>query len=355
MSLYVLVVLFYCLNVCSCTLWSKGVVHFSINQKDYDLHSQDVILSTFSRLQDEVCVKFFNTPTNYTPTEREKLLYISNPDKVKDCPPRQYDYSGNVIDMPIGYRCLNPKDITRLVGDMLRASIAQTVPIVNSYDLVKKFGDRENLSSKSGLLSSEDKNYINAHYHAECGTLTQPVISRRAGNDAVETPQMTEDNVQYYGPKLWPLGVVMYATHPDIEYDDPDLKALHHAMATIELGSCVVFQRAYSLDVLEPKNFLWLSNTGEDMPEMGFMAGNQGLRVSHVYSLFHLLSSCMSSNLLVYNDDDDTNNRSACNKDSKNSALFPQLYTQCLFCVGLTSVLSSQLLQKAQKSPDVAS
>ncbi|CAH0698195.1 unnamed protein product [Spodoptera exigua] len=90
-------------------------------------HSQDVIASTFEQLEREICVKFFNTPLNYNATDKEKILYIANPDKRKDCPPKQYNYKKNIIDMTIGYKCLNDRDITRIVLDMLRASIVKTV------------------------------------------------------------------------------------------------------------------------------------------------------------------------------------------------------------------------------------
>lgn len=72
-------------------------------------------------------------------------------------------------DMPIGYKCINSKDIARIVMEMLRASVEQTgllilllnakkkivskiyyiiyfsVSTINSYDLVKKFQERVSL------------------------------------------------------------------------------------------------------------------------------------------------------------------------------------------------------------------
>lgn len=62
-----------------------------------DAHSQDLISSVFSRLEKEVCLKFFHTPLNFNATTKEKILYISNKEHKKACPPENYDYSGSVV------------------------------------------------------------------------------------------------------------------------------------------------------------------------------------------------------------------------------------------------------------------
>lgn len=47
-------------------------------------------------------------------------------------------------------------------------------------------------------------------------------------------------------------------------------------MTTIELGSCVVFQEIDTNDaVLKPKNYLWFTNDGEEVPVLGFKEGKQ--------------------------------------------------------------------------------
>ncbi|VVD00308.1 unnamed protein product [Leptidea sinapis] len=89
------------------------------------------ILATISAIQKEVCLKFFMTPLNNSLNHNNKVLHITNPDKRKTCPPGKYDFKRNVIEMPIGYKCINQKDITRIIVDMLRASIEQTVSQIN--------------------------------------------------------------------------------------------------------------------------------------------------------------------------------------------------------------------------------
>ncbi|CAG4974213.1 unnamed protein product [Colias eurytheme] len=128
--------IFFVLFHFSYALWKGGVIHYTINNKDYDLHSQDEIVSTFSKIQEETCLKFFMTTSNNT---SDKILFISNPNKLKTCLPNVYDYSKSVVLMPIGYKCVNQRDIARIVYDMIKASIENIVSPVNSYDLVKKF------------------------------------------------------------------------------------------------------------------------------------------------------------------------------------------------------------------------
>ncbi|CAH2228968.1 jg26778, partial [Pararge aegeria aegeria] len=59
-----------------------------------------------------------------------------------------------------------------------------------------------------------------------------------------------------------------------------DFKALRHAMTTIELSTCVVFQEVVLDDVLLPKNFIWFDGIGEEMPRFGFVAGKQTIKLS---------------------------------------------------------------------------
>ncbi|XP_059050253.1 uncharacterized protein LOC131845230 [Achroia grisella] len=262
-----------------CKLWPKGVVHYTINKKDYDIHSQDVIMSTFSQLQNEVCVKFFNNNLNSSTTEIDKILYISNPYKSKHCPPRHYDYTKSVVDMPIGYKCIDQKEIAKVVVDMLRASIDPNDSPINSYDLIKKFKEKEDRTLPS-LLTPTDRNYINAHYHFECGALSErPALSRRTGQDDAEFLEITAANVDYYENKLWPLGIVMYGLEEKYSKLSLYLLGIRHAMASIELSTCVVFQEITPDDVLTPKNLLWFGSEGEDMPNLGFMSGNQTIRL----------------------------------------------------------------------------
>ncbi|XP_026747902.1 uncharacterized protein LOC113508921 [Trichoplusia ni] len=249
-------------------LWSKGVVHYAINKKDYDPHSQDMIVSALDRIEKEVCVKFFNTPLNYTATDSEKILYISNPEKRKTCPPEQYDYTGSVVDMPIGYKCLNEKDIARIIVDMLRASIEAPLTI-NSNDLLRKFQERND--NQPNILAASDRNFINAHYHEECSGLVRPQDRRRSNGGTME---VTPDNERFYKDKLWPLGIVMYGVN-EFLHSTTEFATLQHAMSAIELSTCVVFQQVSEDGAIKPKNLLWFSDTGEEMPNLGFTAGNQ--------------------------------------------------------------------------------
>ncbi|KPJ03594.1 Zinc metalloproteinase nas-14 [Papilio xuthus] len=274
-----LFIVLFCAGYVTCRLWRKGVVHYAINKKDYDIHSQDEIITTLSQLQNEICVKFFYTPNNYTADERDKILFINNPDKRKNCPPSIYNFTGSVIDMPIGYKCINRKDIARIVMEMLRASVEQTVSTINSYDLVKKFQERDADPTHPTLLSPPDRNYINAHYHVECGAQAQRSVASRRLGDTSDPLQLTADNMVYYKDKIWPLGIVMYGVDEKLRTKS-DYSLLKYAMTTIELGSCVVFQEIDTNDgVLTPKNYLWYSNDGEDVPLLGFREGKQSINL----------------------------------------------------------------------------
>ncbi|CAH0602419.1 unnamed protein product [Chrysodeixis includens] len=224
-----------------------------------DPHSQNVIASAFERIEKEICVKFFNTPLNYTATENEKLLYISNPDKRKSCPPEQYDYSKSVVQSEI---------------------------------------------RPSTILSATDRNFINANYHEECGGLVRPQDTRRSNGGTME---ITAENENYYKDKLWPLGIVMYGA-TELLQDTAEFAMLQQAMTVIEVSSCVVFQQVTEGGVLQPKNLLWFSYTGEEHPNLGFTAGNQTImlmtmvrgapgHISHVLNqLFRVLGIPMMSN-----------------------------------------------------------
>ncbi|KAH9627732.1 hypothetical protein HF086_017275 [Spodoptera exigua] len=203
-------------------LWKKGVVHYAINKKDYD-----VIASTFEQLEREICVKFFNTPLNYNATDKEKILYIANPDKRKDCPPKQYNYKKNIIK------------------------------------------EKSNIGT---LLSATDRNFINLHYLEECGNLVQkPVESRRSNTGILD---MSAANEKFYGEKLWPLGIVMYGIDPQI-FRLPEFGMLTNAMSIIERSSCIIFQSISEKEPLQPKHLLWFGLQGEETPNLGFTPGNE--------------------------------------------------------------------------------
>ncbi|XP_072946901.1 hatching enzyme 1.2-like [Epargyreus clarus] len=177
--------------------------------------------------------------------------------------------------MPIGYRCLNSKAIARYIAEMLRASIMHTVTTINSYDLIQKFKDKELDPSYPTLLSSIDRNFINAHYHQECGGLTQ-LVARRRGEG--EPMQLSEENIEYYENKLWPLGVVLYAV--DEKLRTKDYAILKYAMTSIELSTCIVFEEYKDDQVLLPKSMLWFTEDGEDTPLYGFQDGNQTINLN---------------------------------------------------------------------------
>ncbi|XP_031767786.2 uncharacterized protein LOC113513112 [Galleria mellonella] len=270
------VILLLVIKYVHCRLWPKGVVHYAINKKDYDIHSQDVIISTFTQLQKEICVKFFNSPANYTASEQDKILYVNNPYKSKNCPPKHYDYSKAIVEMPIGYKCIDEKEISRIVVDMLRASIEPSDSPINSYDLIKKFQEKKEDHTRLSLLTPADRNYINAHYHFECGALSQrPGLTSQ---DFGASLHLTRANLEYYENKLWPLGIVMYGIEGQLR-NKPMFAFLKHAMASIELSTCVLFQEDSSDDVLTPRNLVWFGSEGEDMPNLGFMTGNQTVRL----------------------------------------------------------------------------
>ncbi|CAH1642697.1 unnamed protein product [Spodoptera littoralis] len=271
-----LCIIFYICYV-ECKLWPRGVVHYAINKKDYDPHSRDIIASTFEQLEREVCVKFFNTPLNFNATNDDKILYISNPDKRKDCPPVDYNYDKNIVDMQIGYKCLNEHDIARIVLDMLRASVVKTEK-PNSNDLLRRFQEVKQSNAET-LLSAADRNFINGHYLEECENLVKkPVDTRRS---TTWTMEVSANNEKYYEDKIWPFGIVMYGCDPNI-LSLPEYSKLSYAMMVIELASCVVFKSFAVKDPLQPKNLLWFGLQGEEMPHLGFMEGNQTLSISHM-------------------------------------------------------------------------
>ncbi|CAK1592579.1 unnamed protein product [Parnassius mnemosyne] len=267
-----LFIVLLCMEYAASRLFRKGVVHYAINKKDYDIHSQDEIISTLSQLRDEICVKFFYTPVNYNTNENDRILYINNPEKKKDCPPSIYNFSASVIDMPLGYKCLNKKDITRVIVDMLRASIEQNVSAINSYDLILKFHERDHDPSRPTLLSPSDRNFINAHYHEECSALAQrSIASRRQGSDPL---QLSPANKEYYSDKLWPLGIVMFEIEEKLK-KNIEYGILKYAMTVIESSSCVVFHEFQTDSILKPKNYLFFTSFGEEMPRIGFVNGMQ--------------------------------------------------------------------------------
>ncbi|KAJ2942325.1 hypothetical protein O0L34_g15874 [Tuta absoluta] len=260
-------------------LWPKGVVHYAINQKDYDLHSQDIIQSVFAAMEREVCVKFFHTPANKTSNPNDKILYISNPQKLKHCPPVVFNYTGTVVDMPIGWKCLNTEDISRILVDMIRASIDQSEPIT-SYDIMKKYREREHDSSTS-LLTPDDRNYINSHYYTECGSLSsRPVVvdTNRRSIAEGQNEEISPAVMEAFKQLLWPLGVVMYGVTPSLR-GTPDHSMLKFAMTSIELSSCIVFQFTDDDEVIAPKNLLYFSYEGDEIPEYGFTEGNQSIEL----------------------------------------------------------------------------
>ncbi|CAH0731146.1 unnamed protein product, partial [Brenthis ino] len=261
-------------NFVSANLWKNGVVHYYINNKDYDPHSQDVIINTLSNLQSEICVKFFFTP--YYNSSDEKVLYISNPKKNKFCSPLQYDFSKTVVDMQIGYKCINEKDIARIVVEMLKASINPYGTSINSFDLIKKFDETESNLHPS-LISNKDRNYINQHYQKHCELVSQPVvIQRRTEKDS---SQLSDKNMEYYNNKLWPLGMVLYGVEEYLK-NTTDYRLLKQSMAVLELSSCVVFQEFVPDDQLLAKSYLWFGDEGNEMPNLGFFEGKQQLKLS---------------------------------------------------------------------------
>uniref|UniRef100_A0A2A4JPR5 Peptidase M12A domain-containing protein n=1 Tax=Heliothis virescens TaxID=7102 RepID=A0A2A4JPR5_HELVI len=174
--------------------------------------------------------------------------------------------------MPIGYKCLQNRDIARIIVDMLRASIEKSIQ-PNSNDLLRKFQEKSGDSSTS-LLAASDRNFINAHYHEECGDLVQkPVETRRS---AAGTMQLSADNEGFYKDRVWPLGIVMYGF--DERASDIETVVLQRAMTVVELCSCIAFLIVPRNSPLEPKNLLWFAaEEGEEVPHLGFREGNQTL------------------------------------------------------------------------------
>ncbi|XP_038220328.1 zinc metalloproteinase nas-14-like [Zerene cesonia] len=201
----------------------------TILESSSNLHSQDEIVSTFSKIQEETCLKFFMTASNST---RDKILFISNPDKLKTCPPSAYDYSKSVVD-------------------------------------------RRNTST---LLSQSERDYINTHYNQECSS-DEKTIARRSGDEAYETAALTDDNLNYYKDKVWPLGILLYGIDEELR-GTTDHNILSHAMATIEVATNVVFQEIKNDKVLAAKSLLWFGKKGEDGPAFGVQDGNQTINLS---------------------------------------------------------------------------
>ncbi|XP_032528321.2 uncharacterized protein LOC116778426 [Danaus plexippus] len=293
----------FCAKIVFGNVWKNGIIHYAINSKDYDFHSQEIIMTTLSRIMDELCVKFFQSPMKYNSSDTDKILYISNPEKRKTCETNRYNFNKPVVEMAIGYKCLNPHDITAAVVEMLRASIDPKGLTVNSFDLIKKFNEKE--SSSSMLLSASDRNYINAHFKTECGSMSKPLlIQRRLGSLDVE---MSKANVKYYKDKVWPLGIVLYGVDDELG-NSLDYKILRHAMTSIEISTCVVFQEVKTDGVLEAKSQIWFSRDGNEMPMFGFVENKQTVKLSsfvngaaghdaHVYNnLFRVLGVHMMSN-----------------------------------------------------------
>ncbi|XP_048480233.1 zinc metalloproteinase nas-6-like [Plutella xylostella] len=244
-----------------------------------DLHSQDIILSTLAQIEQEICVKFFNSPFNYNATTADKILFITNEKKKKSCDPEAFDFNGSVVDMTVGYKCVNQADIARIVVDMLRASIGTALD-AESDKLAKKYQPRAATPAPPNLLTAADRNYINAHYAAECARLTHRGLdpSYRRGLDMTDMAapeQLSAENARYYQDKVWPLGIVMYGIADDVR-NTPDHKTLERAMSQLELASsCLIFT-----EIEGARNLLWFGREGEDVPHFGFVKGNQSLKLS---------------------------------------------------------------------------
>ncbi|XP_047543087.1 zinc metalloproteinase nas-7-like [Vanessa atalanta] len=273
-------VILLCLKFVTGSIWKNGIVHYAINSKDYDTHSQDIIMTTFSQIQNEICIKFFQAQMNLNTSNGDRILYISNPDKWKHCMPIVYDFSKSVIDMPIGYKCLNQKDIARIVVEMLKASINPNGSAINSFDLLKKFEDEDSQSTDT-LLSTKNRNYINSMYQSECGRIYQPlqIIQRRTFDNYSEYPLINDENLDYYSDKLWPNGIVMCGIDEDLKKSE-DYNTLQDAMTAIARFTCVSFQEIIDNDELTEKNYIWFGKEGDDMPLFGYGGGKQEIKLS---------------------------------------------------------------------------
>ncbi|XP_041983997.1 uncharacterized protein LOC121736696 [Aricia agestis] len=266
------IVLILLIGYSQCSLWKDGIVHYTINTQDYDAHSQDIIQKVLSSIQNETCVKFFIVDGSANATY-EKLLYISNPEKRKTCPPATYDYTKNIINMPIGYKCLNRRDIARITVDMLRASIDNSVTPINSYDLLMRF--KEKNKPVSSLLSTPDRSYINAHYHHECEALSKVVGYRRS----LRSSQLSEANAKYYEDKIWPLAIVLYGVDVELR-GSGDYEQLMYAMTTIQRLTCVVFQEVNYMQPALPQSVIWFAKDGASEPRYGFYEEKQTVSLS---------------------------------------------------------------------------
>ncbi|XP_052746170.1 astacin-like metalloprotease toxin 3 [Bicyclus anynana] len=177
--------------------------------------------------------------------------------------------------MTIGYKCLNPRDVARIVTAMLRAGVDSTSSVANSYDLV----DRYEKEPTKSLITTEESKYINSLYKTECGLLTRKVSPSRRAMNIEDSIQFSADNLKYYSDKLWPLGIVLYGVDKKL-VNTEDFNALKRAMNTIQQSTCVVFQEIVLDDVLLPKSYVWFEEDGEDMPELGFVEGKQSIKLS---------------------------------------------------------------------------
>ncbi|XP_050676605.1 uncharacterized protein LOC126973393 [Leptidea sinapis] len=146
--------------------------------------------------------------------------------------------------------------------------------------LNKVFFDFQDQDNSTSILSSTDRNYINAHYFNECGTYSVRVSQRRSAD---VTTKLTTENFEYYKDKVWPLGIVLYGLQDELlKGGTPDHNLLSYAMTTIELLTCVVFHEIKNEDVLVTKNYVWFTSDGEDTPYFGFQEGKQILKLSSI-------------------------------------------------------------------------
>ncbi|CAK1549503.1 unnamed protein product, partial [Leptosia nina] len=132
-----------------------------------------------------------------------------------------------------------------------------------------------NDGSSASLISTLDRNFINAHYYEECGTHAKRVPDRRSGDET----KLNVINLDYYRAKVWPLGIILYGIEEGLR-GTPDHQKLSVSMAIIELSTCVVFQEVKADDILSPKNVIWFGTRGEEMPAFGFQEGKQTLKLT---------------------------------------------------------------------------
>ncbi|KOB72465.1 Metalloendopeptidase [Operophtera brumata] len=254
----------------------------------------------------EVCLKFFDTPPNYAPTVDNKVLYITNPDKRKNCPPDTYNYTGSVV---CGALSVLPERRSAPVGDTLEDDMRMSRANEEYYkDKLWPLGvlmygcgalsvlperrsapvgdtlEDDMRMSRANEEYYKDKltyNFINTHYHRECGALSVLPERRSApvGDTLEDDMRMSRANEEYYKDKLWPLGVLMYGVEARLRNSEFHLR-LKYAMATIELASCVVFQEVESDAELRTRSLLWFVSRGGEAPHLGFLAGNQSVSLA---------------------------------------------------------------------------